>query len=287
VYRPRHESFPNSIHDRAERAIAHLPNGRRTPMRVTIAGVVYDQLQVATGATIVLDDGVDLARGGGNLAAGRAPLSPADPWVGEGPATVTPTSTDLRDALGNLNLTSLAVAREAIGTAILDVSFANPTNTFFFYERGSGTVAGNSNRLVEALNEDGEVIAAYKLLRGSYADTGLVVSTDVGAFSVANVKLRSIGIQLDVFASRVRLISTQAATSRTEDRTTRFSRRPRRSPRCRSPDAREPRPRHARARALRAARPRAGVRGTAQRREALRPSSVQLLAAELARTLAR
>jgi hypothetical protein len=178
---------------------------------VTIGGVVYDDLQVASDATIVLDDGVDLVRGGGNYAAGRAPNAPADPWVGEGPATVTPTSTDLRDALGNLNLTSLVVTREAIGTAILDVSFATPTNTFFFYERGSATVAGNSDILVEALDDAGAVIGAYKILRANYDDTGLVVSTDVGAFSVLNVKLGSIGIQLDVNVSRLRLISTQAA----------------------------------------------------------------------------
>jgi hypothetical protein len=178
---------------------------------VTIGGVVYDDLQVASDATIVLDDGVDLVRGGGNYAAGRAPNAPADPWVGEGPATVTPTSTDLRDALANFNLTSLVVTREAIGTAILDVSFATPTNTFFFYERGSAAQAGNSDILAEALDDDGAVIGAYKILRANYTDTGLVVSTDVGAFSVLDVKLGSIGIQLDVNVSRLRLISTQAA----------------------------------------------------------------------------
>jgi hypothetical protein len=178
---------------------------------VTVGSTVYGDLQVVSEATIVLDDGVDATRGGGNFAAGRAPNAPADAWAPEGPATVTPTSTDLRDALGNRNLTSLAVTREAIGTAILDVSFATPTNTFFFYERGSATVAGNSDLLVEALNDDGQVIAAYKILRGGYTDTGLVVSTDVGAFSVLNVRLGSIGLHLDVLTSRLRLISTQAA----------------------------------------------------------------------------
>jgi hypothetical protein len=178
---------------------------------VTIGAVVHSSLQFVTDATIVLDDGVDPTRGGHNFAAGRAPNSPADSWAPEGPATVTPTSTDLRDALGNANLTSLAVTREAIGTAILDVSFATPTNTFFFYERGSATVAGNSDLLVEALNDAGEVVAAYKVLRANYTDTGLVVSTDVGAFSVLNVKLGSIGLQLDVEVLHLRLISTQAA----------------------------------------------------------------------------
>jgi hypothetical protein len=103
------------------------------------------------------------------------------------------------------------VTREAIGTAILDVRFATPTNTFFFYERGSATQAGNSDILVEALDGDGAVIGAYKILRANYTDTGLVVSTDVGAFSVLDVKLGSIGIQLDVNVSRLRLISTQAS----------------------------------------------------------------------------
>lgn len=48
---------------------------------VTIGGVVHGSLQFVSDATIVLDDGVDVTRGGGNFAAGRAPSSPADPWV--------------------------------------------------------------------------------------------------------------------------------------------------------------------------------------------------------------
>lgn len=178
---------------------------------VGINGQTYSTLQFVSGATIVLDDGVDVNRGGNNFAAGRGPNSVDDTWATQGPATVTPTSADLQAALGNNNLTSLAITREAIGTAILDVTFANPTNTFFFYERGSGTVAGNSSVLVEALNAAGNTIGAYKVQPEIYTDTGLVVSTDVGAFSVLNVKLGSVGLQLDDAVSRLRLISTQAS----------------------------------------------------------------------------
>ena len=118
-------------------------------------------------AKILLDDGVDEARGGHNFASGQGINSVPDPWEAEGPATITPTGDDLAGSLGNFNLTSIVVTRENVGTASLEVTFRKPSTTFFFWERGSAASAttANSDLLVEALDERGRVIASHKLLR--------------------------------------------------------------------------------------------------------------------------
>jgi hypothetical protein len=165
------------------------------------------QLQTVSSTAIVLDDGVDVTRGGHNLAAGRGINSAADSWVGEGPATITPTGADLQGALANYNLTSIVVTREAPGLAIVDVTFANPTNTFFLWERGA-----NSDLLVQALDDNGGVIGSYTVLRQNYANTGIVITTDNGSFLNNGQALGSIGFQTDTAVSRLRLASFQTDT---------------------------------------------------------------------------
>ncbi|MCW5623584.1 MAG: PEP-CTERM sorting domain-containing protein [Burkholderiales bacterium] len=160
------------------------------------------QLQTASAATIIVDDGRDAARGGNNLAAGRGINSVADTWTTEGPATITPTSTDIHGALANFNLTSIVVTRETNGIAIVDVSFANPTDRFFFWERGF-----NSDILVQALNENDQAIGSYTILRSNYAQTGIVITTDNGSFLNNGQALGSIGLQTDEAVSKLRLAS--------------------------------------------------------------------------------
>lgn len=171
---------------------------------VSFGGNSYGQNRITTvaGASIVLDDGLDTTNGGGNLAAGRGINAVADTWVGEGPATVTPNSSDLYGALANYNLTSIVVTRENPGSAVLDVSFATPTDTFLFYERGF-----NSDLQVQALNADNRVIGSYTILRANYNPTGIIISTDNGAFQLQGQGLGSIGLQTDEAVSRLRLSS--------------------------------------------------------------------------------
>jgi hypothetical protein len=174
---------------------------------VGVGGSNYAQsaIQTVANTQIVLDDGLDAVNGGGNLAAGRGINSVADTWAGEGPATVTPTSADLQAALANYNLTSIVVTRENPGTAIVDVSFAAPTQDFLFFERGF-----NSDLQVQALNASGQVIGTYTLLRANYTNTGITVSTDNGAFTLAGQALGSIGLHADEAVDRLRLSSYQS-----------------------------------------------------------------------------
>lgn len=162
-------------------------------------------LQTVSSATIVLDDGVDRANGGHNLAAGHGLNSVADAWAGQGPATVTPTGADLTAALANLNLSSIVVTRENPGLAVLDVSFATPTNTFFVWERG-----GNSDLLVQALDAQDQVTGSFTIQRANYTATGIVVTTDNGAFLNNGQALGSIGFQTDTAVSKLRLVSLQS-----------------------------------------------------------------------------
>jgi hypothetical protein len=171
---------------------------------IGFGGSTYTQARLLTvsSANIVLDDALDAVNGGGNLAAGRGINALADRWVGEGPATVTPSSADLYGALANFNLSSIVVTRENPGSAVLDVHFAQPTDTFLFYERGF-----NSDLQVQALNTNNQVIGSYTILRANYAQTGIVISTDNGAFQLTGQGLGSIGLHTDQTVSRLRLSS--------------------------------------------------------------------------------
>lgn len=171
---------------------------------VTFAGNSYgsSSIQTASNVRIVLDDGIDLVNGGGNLAAGRGVNASADAWAPEGPATVTPGSADLLSALANRNLTSLVVTRENVGSAVIDVHFSAPTNDLLFFERGA-----NSDLQVQALNAADQVIGTYTILRSAWQATGIIVSTDNGAFVLAGQELGAIGLHSDEAISRLRLSS--------------------------------------------------------------------------------
>jgi hypothetical protein len=107
----------------------------------------------------------------GVLHSGRGPNTPNDNLVGEGPSKPNPTAQDIVDTLGNLNLNSILVTRENANKASIEVSFENSVSTFFFWERGGTAgeaIAGDSDLLVEALDDNNAVIASYKILRQNY-----------------------------------------------------------------------------------------------------------------------
>jgi 6-phosphogluconolactonase (cycloisomerase 2 family) len=176
-----------------------------------------DRLVLARSATILIDDGVDVVRGGNNFAAGQGISSALDDWEGEGPATITPSGEDLAAALGNFNLSSIIVTREAVGTASLQVTFAEATDTFLFWERGSAasSTRANSDVLVEAIDGAGRVTGAYKLLRSEYQPEGIEITTWNGSFSspstptAAQPQLGSTGLKLDHRTRTLRLTSVQ------------------------------------------------------------------------------
>ena len=178
-----------------------------------------NDLQTVEWARILVDDGVDVARGGHNLASGRGIDSELDGWEDEGPATITPVSDDLAESLGNFNLTSIVVTRENVGTASVEVRFAKPASTFFFWERGNATspTTANSDLLVEALDGFGRVIASHKLLRSEYAPTGIAITTWNGSFASPSTpggtppQLGSAGLSLSTKVTRLRLTSVQEA----------------------------------------------------------------------------
>jgi hypothetical protein len=162
------------------------------------------QLQTVNGATIVLDNGVDTTNGGGNLASGRGIGAASDPLAPEGPATVTPTSADLEASQANFNLTSITVTRENVGVAVTDYTFAQPTNTFFYWERGI-----DSDADIFALNSSQQVIGALKIYRSAETPTGIFISTENGAFNITNQQLGSIGFQTSQPISELEIASVQ------------------------------------------------------------------------------
>ncbi|MBC1236278.1 exosortase-dependent surface protein XDP2 [Nostoc sp. 2RC] len=149
----------------------------------------------------------------GVLNSGRGPNTADDNLVPEGPSKPNPTDRDIVGSLGNLNLNSILVTRENANKASIEVSFANPVNTFFFWERGGtagGTVAGDSDLLVEALDDNNAVIGTYKILRQNYTKADYNISTVVapilnnGPFNIG-----SIGITLDGITTKtLRLTSS-------------------------------------------------------------------------------
>src|SRR5262249_29158083 len=103
---------------------------------VSINGWTFDQdqIELVTGANIVIDDAVDAQRGGGNLAPGIGIAADVDPWVNEGVHTTTPTADDLVANHGNFNLSSIVATREGSGTTIFELSFDTPTDTLLIFE---------------------------------------------------------------------------------------------------------------------------------------------------------
>jgi hypothetical protein len=163
---------------------------------------LVNQARILQNDTYRLEDGSLL----GVLHSGRGPNTPNDNLLEEGPSKPNPTAQDIVDSLGNLNLNSILVTRENANKASIEVSFANPVDTFFFWERGGtpgGVVAGDSDLLVEALDDNNAVVASYKILRQNYTKADYNISTEVipilnnGPFNIG-----SLGIRLDGIATK-------------------------------------------------------------------------------------
>jgi hypothetical protein len=184
---------------------------------VSINGVTYtqDQLQLVTGASVLVDDAVDVQRGGHNLAAGYGIGADLDTWVNEGVGTTTPTNDDLVSNHGNFNLSSIVATREGAGTTVFDLTFAQPTDTLLIFERGG---AGSGDVLVSALDADGNVVGSYKVRDGAndaglptdYTRTGITVTTYVQErFLNQGQELGSVGLRFSEPVTTFRFTSFQ------------------------------------------------------------------------------
>lgn len=173
---------------------------------VTAGNNTINRFELVQAANILQNDTYTAPDGSlyGVLHSGQGPNTATDPLVAEGPSKPNPTSQDIVDSLGNLNLNSILVTRENANRASIEVSFANPVNTFFFWERGGtagGAIAGDSDLLVEALSNDrSTILASYKILRTSYTKAGYNISTQVvpilnnGPFNIGSIGLSLNGI---------------------------------------------------------------------------------------------
>ena len=182
---------------------------------VTTNGTVYSEFVVVNGARILQNDTYTAANGQtyGILNSGRGGNTTGDPLVGEGPSKPVETAADIVGSLGNLNLNSLVVTRESAANASFEVSFAQPIQTLFFWERGGsagGTTFGGGELLVAALADSGALLASYHILRANYTPANYNISTVVtpilnnGPFNIG-----SIGLTLNGAATRtLRLTST-------------------------------------------------------------------------------
>lgn len=182
---------------------------------VSINGVTYtqDQLQLVTGANVLVDDAVDVQRGGHNLAAGYGIGADLDTWVNEGVGTTTPTNDDLVSNHGNFNLSSIVATREGAGTTVFDLTFAQPTDTLLIFERG-----GSGDVLVSALDANGAVVGSYKVRDGAndaslptdYTRTGITVTTHVQeGFLNQGQELGSVGLRFSQPVTTFRFTSFQ------------------------------------------------------------------------------
>ena len=150
---------------------------------VTYNGTTYSNFEVVNGANLLQNDTYTTgAETYGILNSGRGPNTIIDPLVTQGPSKPLTSADDIVGSLGNLNLNSLIVTRESAPKASFEVSFANPINTIYFWERGGtagSTTYGDSDILVEALDDVNNVIASYQILRQNYTPAGYNISTRV------------------------------------------------------------------------------------------------------------
>ncbi len=149
---------------------------------VTYNGQNYNNFEVVNSAKLLQNDTYTTAGGEtfGILNSGRGPNTVIDPLVTQGPSKPLTSAADIVGSLGNLNLNSLIVTRESAPKASFEVSFANPINTIYFWERGGtagSTIYGDSDILVEALDDVSNVIASYQILRQNYTPASYNIST--------------------------------------------------------------------------------------------------------------
>ena len=109
---------------------------------------------------------------------GRGANTALDPWVNEGLLSGAggATEADLVAAYANHNLNSINYNRERGDYGIFTISFPQPTDTFFIFERGM-----DSDIHLDALDDAGSVVGHWDFLRSDgYRYSGVNIVTDTG-----------------------------------------------------------------------------------------------------------
>jgi hypothetical protein len=109
---------------------------------------------------------------------GRGQFTHLDPWVNEGPISGESgaTDADLVATYANLNLNSINYNRERDTFGIFTISFPQPTDRFFIFERGK-----DADLHIDALDAGGNAVGHWDFLRTEgYGDTGVGIVTDTG-----------------------------------------------------------------------------------------------------------
>ncbi len=111
-------------------------------------------------------------------------------------AVETPNAAQVKTALANKNLNYI-IDTEDDGVSEFTLSFAEATDTFFFWERG-----GNSDFTVEALGAGGSVLTSTKVTRSPSSFAGYSIDTTeiTGA-----QKVSSYGLKLDGAVKQIKV----------------------------------------------------------------------------------
>ncbi len=134
---------------------------------VTFDGTTFSDFQLVSVANIIRNDVDSVSNADPSTGfvrepftvtnTGRGQYTDVDPWVNEGPISGPngATNADLVATYASLNLNSINYNRERKDYGIFTISFPEPTDTFFIFERGM-----DSDIHLEALN-GGEVVATW------------------------------------------------------------------------------------------------------------------------------
>jgi len=160
-------------------------------------GPTYSSFNLVSGANIISND---VWTGGSTGAASTDKgLNATSPFA----PNENPTGGEIAAYLGNLNLNNI-IDTEDQGNFVIELLFNRKSDRFFFWERGM-----NSQLLVEALDDLGNVLSSYLLDSSTFDSAGFAIHT------MEPNNLQAVGAQglkLDgVTSKRLRLTASGAA----------------------------------------------------------------------------
>jgi PEP-CTERM motif len=93
-----------------------------------------------------------------------------------------PSNAQVVNALGNLNMNKIIDSEEFLGSAVLDVFFQKPSDSFYLFERGgtfgSNERAGNSDLKVQAIDAKGNLLGeTFTIGKNMWTNAGYAIDT--------------------------------------------------------------------------------------------------------------
>jgi hypothetical protein len=154
---------------------------------VAFDGQTFSDFQLVSAADVIQNDFDDHTGPDGTgfvrkpwyiVNTGRGQNTHLDPWVDEGPISGESgaTDADLVATYASRNLNSINYNRERDTFGIFSISFPQPTNRFFLFERGK-----DADLHIDAFDAGGNTVGHWDFLRTEgYGDTGVAIVTDTG-----------------------------------------------------------------------------------------------------------